>query len=493
MFYTATQSAIEGRNDGENWMSSDQGLVRATACAILDQLNSGEITPLDLLDVLERRIAEVDGAVNALPTLCFDRARARARALMQKPAGGRGLLAGLPIPIKDLTNVEGVRTTQGSPIYRDNIPARSDILVEHLEANGGVIYAKSNTPEFGAGANTFNEVFGATRNPWDLSRSAAGSSGGAAVALATGTAWLAHGTDMGGSLRNPASFCGVVGMRPSIGRVAHSPAFKIDRNLTVHGPMARNVEDLALLLDAMSGEHPADPLSLPSPPSSFRAAARSGKGPKRIAYSPDLGITPVDPEVAAITRRAAMRFADAGAIVEEAHPDLREAHECFHVLRAFDFAITKAALLRSKRDQLKPEVIWNIEEGLKLTVEQLERAESQRVAMTARTLEFFKTYDLLLTPATIVAPFPLENRYVAECAGKKFDNYVEWLGIVYAITLACCPALSLPCGFTASGLPVGLQMVAAPRGEAQLLGGARVLEDILDLRSTTPIDPRPAR
>jgi amidase len=474
-------------------MSSDQGLVRATACAIVDQLNSGEVTPLDLLDVLERRIAEVDGAVNALPTLCFDRARARAKALMQKPAGGRGLLAGMPIPIKDLTNVEGVRTTQGSPIYKDNVPARSDLLIEHLEANGGVIYAKSNTPEFGAGANTFNEVFGATRNPWDLSRSAAGSSGGAAVALATGTAWLAHGTDMGGSLRNPASFCGVVGLRPSIGRVAHSPAFKIDRNLTVHGPMARNVEDLALLLDAMSGEHPADPLSLPSLPSSFRSAARSGNGPKRIAYSPDLGITPVDPEVAAITRKAAGRFAEAGAIVEEAHPDLREAHECFHVLRAFDFAITKAALLRSKRDQLKPEVVWNIEEGLKLTVEQLERAEAQRVAMTARTLEFFRKYDLLLTPATIVAPFPLENRYVAECAGKKFDNYVEWLGIVYAITLACCPALSLPCGFTASGLPVGLQMVAPPRGEAQLIAGAKVLEDILGLRGSTPIDPRPAR
>jgi amidase len=474
-------------------MSSDQGLVRATACTIVDKLNSGEVTPLDLLDVLERRIAEVDGQVNALPTLCFDRARARAKALMQKPAGGRGPLAGMPIPIKDLTNVEGVRTTQGSPIYRDNVPARSDILVEHLEANGGVIYAKSNTPEFGAGANTFNEVFGATRNPWDLSRSAAGSSGGAAVALATGTAWLAHGTDMGGSLRNPASFCGVVGMRPSIGRVAHSPAFKIDRNLTVHGPMARNVEDLALLLDAMSGEHPADPLSLPALPTSFRSAARSGKRPKRIAYSPDLGITPVDPEVAAITRKAALRFAEAGAIIEEAHPDLREAHECFHVLRAFDFAITKAALLRSKPDQLKPEVIWNIEEGLKLSVEQLERAEAQRVTMTARMLEFLGTYDLLLTPATIVAPFPLEDRYVAECAGKKFDNYVEWLSIVYAITLACCPALSLPCGFTVSGLPVGLQMVATPRGEAQLLAGAKVLEDILGLRGTTPIDPRSAR
>jgi amidase len=473
-------------------MSSDQALIRSTACAVIDQLHSGTVTPLELLDTLEKRIAEVDGRTNALPTLCFDRARKHARALMQKPPGERGLLAGMPIPIKDLTNVAGVRTTQGSPIYKDTVPERSDILVEHLESNGGVIYAKSNTPEFGAGANTFNEVFGATRNPWDLSRSAAGSSGGAAVALATGMAWLAHGTDMGGSLRNPASFCGVVGMRPSIGRVPRSPAFKIDRNLTVHGPMARNIEDLALLLDAMSGEHPADPLSLPRLSTSFLSAVRSGFRPKRVAYSADLGITPVDPEIAAITRKAAFRFTEAGSIVEEAHPDLHEAHECFHVLRAFDFAISKAALLRNKREQLKPEVIWNIEEGLKLTVEQLERAEAQRIAMAARTLEFFKSYDLLLTPATIVAPFPIENRYVAECAGKKFDNYVEWLAIVYAITLACCPALSMPCGFTASGLPVGLQLVAAPRGEPALLAGARLLEDILGLRGTTPIDPRPA-
>jgi amidase len=473
-------------------VASDRGLVSATACAVVGKLNSGEVTPLDLLDALEQRIAEVDGKVNALPTLCFDRARARAGALMKKPAGERGLLAGLPVPIKDLTDVEGVLTTHGSPIYKDRIPARSDLLVEHLEDSGGVIYAKSNTPEFGAGANTFNEVFGATRNPWDTSRSAAGSSGGAAVALATGMAWLAHGSDTGGSLRNPASFCGIVGLRPSIGRVAHTPAAKVDRNLSVQGAMARNVEDLALLLDAMSGEHPADPLSLPALPPSFRSAARSGKGPKRVAYSPDLGITPVDPEVAALTSKAALRFAEAGAIVEEAHPDLSEAHECFRVLRAFDYAITKAALLRTKRDQLKPEVIWNIEEGLKLTVEDIERAEAQRVAMTARMLEFLSNYDLLLTPATIVTPFPVENRYVAECGGRKFDNYFEWLAIAYAITLVCCPALSLPCGFTASGLPIGLQMVAPPRGEARLLAGARVLEDILGMRETTPIDPRAA-
>ena len=472
---------------------ADQGLVRETACAIVDRLKRGEVTPLDLLDALEERIGEIDTRVNALPILCFDRARTHARALMQKPAGERGLLAGLPVPIKDLFDVKGVRNTQGSPIFKDRICEQSDIVVETLEANGAVVYAKSNTPEFGAGAHTFNEVFGATLNPWDVSKSAAGSSGGAAVALATGMAWLAHGTDMGGSCRNPASFCGVVGLRPSIGRVAHSPKFKIDRNLTVHGPMARNVEDLALLLDAMSGEHPADPLSLPRLATSFLCAARDGKNPKRVAYSPDLGITPVDPEVVSVTRKAAQRFAEAGAIVEEAHPDLREAHECFHVLRAFDFAISKAALLRKHRDLLKPEVIWNIEQGLKLTVEQLERAETQRMALAERALKFFETYDLLLSPATIVPPFPVQDRYVAECAGKTFDNYVEWLGIVYAITLACCPALSLPCGFTASGLPVGLQMVARPRAEAELLAGAKVLEDVLGLRDTTPIDPRPAR
>src|SRR5215208_2193972 len=354
-------------------MACDEDLIKLTACAVVDLLRRGEVTPFDCLDALEARVAAVDGAVNALPILCFDRAREQARLLMQRPPNERGLLAGLPVVVKDLNDVAGVRTTYGSPIFEHHVPERSGYEVERLEARGAVILGKSNTPEFGAGANTFNEVFGATRNPWNTSRSAAGSSGGAAVALATGMAWLAHGSDMGGSLRNPASFCGVVGIRPSIGRVAHTPVAKIDRNLGVQGPMARNVEDLALLLDAMSGEHPADPLSLPALPTSFLSAARSGSKPKRVAYSPDLGITPVDPEVAAITRKAAQRFAEAGAIVEEAHPDLREAHECFHVLRAFDFAISKAALLRDKRDLLKPEVIWNIEQGLKLTVDQLAR------------------------------------------------------------------------------------------------------------------------
>jgi amidase len=303
-------------------------------------------------------------------------------------------------------------------------------------------------------------------------------------------AWIAQGSDQGGSLRNPASFCGVTGIRPSIGRVMHSPGAKIDRTLSVVGPMARNVTDLALALDAMAGEHPRDPLSLPATPGAFQKAAGSGWKPKKVAYSPDLGITPVDPEIVAITRKAAQRFADAGAIVEEAHPDLREAHDCFQTLRAFDFAVSKAKLLREHRDKLKPEVIWNIEKGLKLTMDEIEKAEAQRLTLSARLLAFFDKYDLLLAPATIVAAFPIEQRYLAECAGKKFDNYVEWLAIVYAITLACGPAMSLPCGFTNENLPVGLQIIGPPRGEGRVLAGAKMLEDVLGMRDLLPIDPR---
>jgi len=467
-------------------------LIRLKANDIVTLLRREEITPFDCLDALESRIGQVNKAVNALPTLCFDRARDHAKALMKKPVGERGRLAGLPIPIKDLNDVAGVRSTRGSPIFADNIAEESDLMVENLEREGGLVYAMSNTPEFGAGGNTFNEVFGRTLNPWNLSRSAAGSSGGAAVALATGMAWVAHGSDVAGSLRNPASFCGVVGMRPSPGRVAASVYGKIDGTLGVEGPMARNVEDLALLFDALCGDNPADPASLPRPANSFLSAVRAPAKPKRIAWSVDLGITKVDPEVAAIARRAAERFVELGAVVEEAHPDMTEAHDCFQTLRAYDFFLSKWKLLRTSRNLLKPEVVWNIEQGARITMEDLERAEAQRLVLAQRMLEFFNTYDLLLTPATIVSPFPVGNRYVAEVNGHKFSNYVEWLAIVYAITLACGTALSLPCGFTAENLPVGLQIAGPPRSEARVLGAAKALEDILGVRGTTPIDPRVA-
>ena len=473
-------------------MACDENLIKLPACAVVDLLRRGEITPLDCLDATEARVAAVDSAVNALPILCFERAREHAHRLMQRPLGERGLLAGLPVPIKDLTDVAGVRTTYGSPIFTDFVPEASDILVKTIEAEGGLIYAKSNTPEFGAGGNTFNEVFGATRNPWNTTLSAAGSSGGAAVALATGTAWVAQGSDLGGSLRNPASFCGVVGLRPSPGRVASNPGAKIDRLLSLKGPMGRTVEDTALLLDAMTGESPSDPLSLPRT-ESFLAAARSGWRPARVAFSADLGITPVDPEVAAICRAAAERFTEIGVIVEEAHPDLSEAHDTFQILRGMSFAVSYAALLERHRDKMKPEVIWNIEQGLAYTMADVVRAESQRAALFRRMNAFFDTYDLLLCPATIVAAYPADERYVSQCAGHAFSNYVEWLAIAYAITLTASPALSLPCGFTRDGRPVGLQIVGRTRAEGRVLAGARALEDILGLHSLTPIEPRAPR
>jgi amidase len=409
---------------------------------------------------------------------------------MRLPPERRGRLYGLPVPIKDLTAVEGVRTTHGSTIHATNVPTASDVLVEHLERQGAVVYAKSNTPEFGAGANTFNDVFGRTLNPWNVGRSAAGSSGGAAVALATGMAWLAHGSDMGGSLRNPASFCGVVGMRPSPGRVARSRTAALGGMLSVEGPMARDVEDVALLLDAMSGADRRDPSSLPTDGASFLAAARGGPLPRRVAFSRDLGITPVEPEVGAMVEAAAQKLAAAGIIVEEAHPDLSEAHDCFQVLRALSFATGLKDLLASHGERLKPEIVWNIEKGLKLTVEEIVKAEQQRVAMFDRTIAFFETYDLLLAPATITAAFPVEQRYLAECNGHRFGNYVEWLAIAYAITIVACPAISIPAGFNKEELPVGLQIVGPPQGEARVLRGAKLMQDILDLGPITPIDPR---
>jgi amidase len=405
------------------------------------------------------------------------------------PVSERGPLAGLPVPIKDLIDVAGVRSTQGSRIFEDRIAETSDILVQHLEHRGGIIYAMSNTPEFGAGANTFNDVFGATLNPWNTKRSAAGSSGGAAVALATGMAWVAQGSDLGGSLRNPASFCGVVGMRPSPGRVAATPGAKIDSTLGTEGPMARNVEDLALFFDAMVGESSGDPISLPSDGTSYLNAARSGWKPKRVALSRDLGLPPVDTEVADIVMRAGRSFEEAGVIVEEAHPDLRETRECMQTLRALSYANMKP-LLDRHRDLLKSEVVWNIEKGLRLTGEDIAKAEAQRSTLFRRMSQFFETYDLMLCPTTIVPPYPIEQRFVTECDGVKFETYVDWLMIVSAITLCACPAISIPAGLTREQLPVGIQIVAPCRGEARLLAGAKLLQDILNLGTITPIDPR---
>ncbi|HMR32188.1 MAG TPA: amidase family protein [Geminicoccaceae bacterium] len=465
-------------------------LWQKSAREVVSLLRRGEVSPLDAIDVSLARIGEVDARVNAVPTLCVERARERARRLPEPPTDGRGWLAGLPVLIKDLVDVEGVRTTYGCTAFADNVPTRSAIEVRRLERHGAVVLGKTNTPEFGAGAQTFNEVFGATRNPWDLARTCAGSSGGAAVALATGMAWLADGSDVGGSLRTPASFCSVVGLRPSPGRVPHGPASLPFDTLGVEGPMARDVRDCALLLDAMAGFEPGDPLSFDAPARPYVETVEEAPWLGRVAFSVDLGgITPVDSEVAAICAAAAGRFAELGAEVEEACPDFSAALDVFTVLRAARFAAARAPTLARHRHALKPEVVWNIEHGLSLNADAIGAAERRRAAMQQEMAAFMETHDLLLSPAAIVPPFPVEQRYVEELNGHRFPSYIDWVTIAYAITLMGCPALSLPCGFTRSGLPVGLQIVGRPRGEAGLLAAAAALEDVLGLAGRVPMTP----
>ncbi len=465
-------------------------LVKRNARDIVKQLERGEIDPSTLIDASLARIDEVDPVVNAVPTLCVDRAREHAQRLRNQEPTKRGWLAGLPVLIKDLVEVEGVRTTHGSPIFKDNTSASSAIQAKRIEAHGGIILGKTNTPEFGAGAQTFNEVFGITRNPWDTRLTPAGSSGGAAVALATGMAWLADGSDLGGSLRTPAAFTSVVGLRPSPGRVPQGPGLTPFQTLSVAGPMARDVRDLALFLDVMAGFDPADPLSFDEPAISFAESVSRLPALGRIAFSADLGgITPVDPEVAAICSAAAKRVTDLGAELDDEIPDFSESVEIFRIQRAHLFAATRTTLLENYKDQLKPEVIWNIEEGWRLTSKEIGWSERARGALQKSVAEFFRTHDLLLCPAAILPPFPVEKRYIEELNGHRFQTYIDWVTVAFAITLAGCPALSLPCGFTKAGLPVGLQLVGPPRGEAKLLAAAAALEDLLGLADHVPIDP----
>lgn len=471
------------------------GLVELTARAAVAELLARRVSPLELVEAAIERIERIDPLVNAVPIRCFERARGRARALMQAapPADpGRGWLGGLPIVVKDLFEVEGVGTTYGSPIFREHVSTVTDLHVAQLEANGAIVLGKSNTPEFGAGANTFNEVFGATRNPWNTALTCGGSSGGSAVALATGMAWLADGSDLGGSLRTPAAFCGVVGLRPSLGRVMRGPAARRFQTLTVNGPMARDVADLALMLDAMCGTSLDDPLAVEPPHLSFATATGRPPQLRLVGFSADLGgFVPVDPEVARLCGQAAARMADLGAtVIENRSPDFGPAREVFEVLRAAHFAAEKAVLLETERARLKPEVVWNIERGLALTADEIGWAERERSLIQARVAAFFREHDLLLCPAAIVPPFPVELRYLEALGEHRFPTYIDWVAVSYAITLAGCPALSLPCGFTQAGLPVGLQLVGPPHGEAGLLAAAQALEAMLAVGSARPIEPR---
>ncbi len=455
----------------------------------VDNLKSGTLEPADLLQALADRIAVVNPIVNALPTLCFDRAHEICSDRAGSGAAFAAPLFGLPVPIKDSYEVEGVRTTWGSLAYKDHVAIRSDYAVHAIENAGGLVYAKSNTPEFEAGANTFNEVFGSTRNPWHTNRSAAGSSGGAAAAVATGSAYIAQGSDFACSLRYPASFCGIVGLRPTPGLVPQGPSRVPYQTLSVIGPLARSVGDIGLALDAMAGFDPRDPLTHPRTAGPYRAAAEQPKRPTRFAYSPDLDVAVVSSDVRRIVGDAANRLSAAGCHLVEAAPDLAACHDAFRPLRAFQFSATRRHVLETARDALKPEVVWNIEEGLKLAATDLAEAERHRAELRHVMQAFLDLHEFLITPTAPVAPNPVDERFVKDIEGVELETYLDWLVLGYAVTVTGCPAISVPCGSTNDGLPVGMQIVARPHREQDLLQMAAWCEQVLGHGLSRPIDP----
>jgi amidase len=408
---------------------TDSDLCFLSAAALRDLLRQRSVSCREVLDAHLERIAITNPQVNAIVTLTEDVARQQARELDERQARGEtlGILHGLPVVHKDLIETKGIRTTYGSPLFQDHVPVMDALIVERLHRAGAVTLGKSNTPEFGAGSQTFNPVFGATRNPYDLQRTCGGSSGGAAVSLACGMTALADGSDTGGSLRNPASFCNVVGLRPSPGRVPVWPEEVGWFTLSVQGPMGRTVEDVALMLAAIAGPDPLSPISLLEPGDRFlEPLERSWKG-ARLAWSPTLGGLPVDPQVTD-TLTASLRAWDSiGCQVEEADPDFRDVDEIFKTLRAWRFELHFSALIEKHRDQIKDTIIWNAQQGAKLTGPQLSRAEQNRTRLYHRMRRFFQRYDFLLAPVVQVPPFPLNQPYVTEIEGIKMENYIDWM------------------------------------------------------------------
>ncbi len=465
-------------------------LCKLTATQAVSKLRRREIKPIELVEASIERIHAVDGTINALPIHCFDRAREQAEKLSGKRfEDNQRSLCGLPVGVKDYNDVGGVRTTYGSPIFTDNIAVASDATVARLERNGAIPIAKSNVPEW-AGGNTFNPVFGATRNPWDTRLSVGGSSGGSSAALASGSVWLATGNDLGGSLRTPASFNGIVGLRPGPGRVprgARLPAFDV---LWVEGPMARCVRDVALMLDAGAGHEMGDPLSFDDSDMSFSRELEATDLPKRAAFSPDLGIVPMSREIAKICTGAVENVSALGIEVSDEIPDFSGVLDAFQTLRAVLFATLMGPVLAEHRAQIAPEIIGNIERGLNIKPEAIFDAERIRTQLYHRMVSFFKTHDLLICPAASVAPFPVEQRYVEKIDGQPCETYIDWFSITFALTMTACPVISIPCGFTTEGLPVGIQIVGKPRGEAALLRAAHHLEDLFGIARQLPIEPR---
>jgi amidase len=453
------------------------------AVGLAGLLRRREVSAREVVAAHIARVEAFDPAINAIVTRTFDSALARAAAADEALARGRplGLLHGLPVAHKDLHDTAGVRTTYGSPLYAWHVPDRDALVVARMAQAGAISLGKTNTPEFGAGSHTVNPVFGATRNPYHLGRSAGGSSGGAAAALAARLVCLADGSDLGGSLRNPASFCNVVGLRPSPGRVPRWPLADVDDQLGVEGPMARTVADTALLLAVLAGPDPRVPLALDGPAPALTDPAqiavlltRDLRG-LRVAWSPDLGL-PVEPEVLEVLAPAREVLAGLAGTVTDATPDLSGADEVFRTFRALRFATFSGALLREGRELVGPNVTWNIQRGLELTVADLSRATVARAALAERVSGFFAEFDVLACPVSAVAPFDVTLDWVHEINGRPLHTYLDWMASAYLISVTGLPAISVPAGFTAGGLPVGLQLVGRRRADGDLLAVARAFE-----------------
>ncbi len=455
-------------------------LVFKTAREQARLIAHGEISSVELVGAHLEQIEKVNPAVNAMVTMVAESAMEQAGAADKARSAGEelGPLHGLPIAIKDLQDTAGILTTHGSPIYKDNVPARDALIVERVKNAGAIIVGKSNTPEFGAGSQTFNPVFGATRNPYDTTRTCGGSSGGAGVALACGMVPIATGSDHGGSLRNPAAWSNVVGIRASQGRV---PAIGIDLGWSTpstDGPMGRTVGDVALQLSVMAGHDSRSPMSIQESGDIFAGAnslERDFRG-VRIAWSKDLGGRPMDAENSRVTESQRHVFEHLGCIVDDDEPDLSSTDEIFQAKRAYYFAIKHEIHLRDHREMVKETIIWNTEQGLKMPAIELAHAERLRTRLWEQLMVFFDKYEFLALPVTSVPPFSIEEEYVTEINGVQLETYLDWMWPCYTISATGLPAISVPAGFTNDGLPVGLQLVGRPRDEMGLLQLAHAFE-----------------
>jgi amidase len=453
------------------------GLHYTDAHTLSRLIRSREVSTLEVMTAFLDQIDRVNPHVNAIPTLRpRDELLEAARAADAVLARGEitGPFHGLPLAIKDLVATKGIRTTFGSRIYQNFVPDSDELFVERFKRAGAIIIGKTNTPEFGAGSQTFNEVFGATRNPYDLTKTCGGSSGGAAVAVACGMVPLADGSDLGGSLRNPASFSNVVGFRPSPGRVPRLST-RAWNTMPVQGPMARTVADIAFLLSVMAGPDARDPIALDDPGATFlRPLGKSFRG-TRIAWSQNLGRYPVQPAVNQVCNASRRVFEELGCEVEDGEPDFRGVDDIFQTLRAWGYGGMRDELERN-RHLMKDTVIWNIERGLDLTARDIAEAEAQRTALYRRVMAFLQDYEYLILPVSQVAPFSIEVDWIREINGVRMETYIDWMATCYAITCTGLPAISIPCGFTPEGLPIGLQIVGRHHRDFEVLQLAHAFE-----------------